>query len=90
MVDFRQPDLFEVVPEIRFWEGLVAGAAKAAKKSLPYRLEEETREEYALNLRDETRLELVHRLRRIADDIENNTLERQRKAIDILYAKEEF
>ena len=86
----QQGSLFDDIPEARFWDSVIDGARKAAKKRLPYQLEGESKEEYDLNLRDEIRLEFAYRLHLIATDIEQKTLERQNKAIECLYKNLEW
>lgn len=85
---FEQGNLFDDIPEARFWRSVWEIARNRAKKSTPYKLDDETVEEYKIILRDNTRLELADVLRRIANDIEKKTLSRQKKAIDALYSKE--
>ena len=80
-----QGNLFDDIPEARFWESVVDVARKKAKQKLPMQLEGESREEYYINLRDETRLEFAAQLRFIADEIERRTLERQKNTIDLLW-----
>lgn len=75
------------IPEARFFESVWKLARKRAKATLPFQMEGESKEEYDINLRDETRLELSNLLRTIADDIEAKTLARQKHTIDILYSK---
>ena len=83
----QQGNLFDDIPEARFFGAVWKSAAKRAKKRLPYQLTGESKEEYDENLRDETRLEFVYALRIIADDIEQKTLARQIKRIKVLFEK---
>lgn len=86
----QQGSLFDDIPEARFWGSVLAGAKKAAKARLPFQLQGESKEEYDQNLHDEIRLEFAYRLRLIAEDIENKTLYRQKKAIEFLYKNMEW
>lgn len=83
----QQGSLFDDIPEARFFGAVWQVAAKRAKQRLPYQLHGETKEEYDENLRDETRLEFAYALRIIAADIENKTLARQIKRIEVLFDK---
>lgn len=80
-----QGNLFDDIPEARFWESVIASARKNAKKRTPYQLQGESKEEFDEVLRDNVRLEFCHLLRLIADDIEQKTLARQKHTIKIIW-----
>lgn len=80
-----QGELFDNIPELRFCEGIFTKCRDIAKSRLPMPVKGETIDEYREELRDETRLEFAYRLRKLADDIEKSTLERQKNLIEYFY-----
>lgn len=60
-------------------------AQSRAKKSTPCQLSGESREEYRILLIENTRLEFADILRNLAQRIEDNTMARTKRAIDVLY-----
>lgn len=85
----EQGSLFDDIPEARFWGNVLESARKNAKKSTPYQLLGESKEDYDETLRDNVRLEFAHLLRCIADDIEQKTLARQKHTIKIIWETKE-
>lgn len=83
----QQGSLFDDIPELRFFETVFENCRKIAKRRYPCQLKAEDRTEYIQLLKDETRLEFAEHLRKLADNIEQNTLKRQKNTINILYEK---
>lgn len=82
-----QGSLFDDIPELRFFETVFENCQKIAKERYPFPLKSEEKSEYRQLLREETRLEFAEHLRRLADNIEKNTLKRQKETINVLYDK---
>lgn len=82
-----QGSLFDEIPELRFATNLLREAKVIAKKRLSKIMPNESKEDYLIDLKDETRLEFAFLLRKLADKIDENTLKRQKDTIEVLYEK---
>ena len=82
---FVQGELFDDIPELRFWTRIIASSKKIAKQRLTHPVKGQTIDEYEQELKDEATLELVYILRRIADDLEEKALKRQNLNIQLNY-----
>jgi hypothetical protein len=72
-----QGELFDDIPELRFWTKVIASSKKIAKQRLPHALSGQSIEDYQEELKAETTLEVAYMLRRIAEHLENKALRRQ-------------
>ena len=72
-----QGELFDDIPELRFWTKVIASSKKIAKQRLPHPEKGQSTEDYQQELKDETTLEIAYMLRSIADHLENKALKRQ-------------
>ena len=72
-----QGELFDDIPELRFWTKIVASSKKIAKQRLPHALSGQSIEDYQEELKAETTLEVAYMLRKIAEHLENKALKRQ-------------
>jgi hypothetical protein len=82
---FVQGELFDDIPELRFWTKIVASSKKIAKQRLPHALSGQSIEDYQEELKAETTLEVAYMLRRIAEHLENKALKRQNLNIQLKY-----
>ena len=80
---FVQGELFEDIPELRFWTKIVASSKKIAKQRLPHALSGQSIEDYQEELKAETILEVAYMLRKIAEHLENKALKRQNLNIQL-------
>ena len=80
---FVQGELFEDIPELRFWTKIVASSKKIAKQRLPHALSGQSIEDYQEELKAETILEVAYMLRKIAEHLENKVLKRQNLNIQL-------
>ena len=88
---FVQGELFEDIPELRFWTKIVASSKKIAKQRLPHALSGQSIEDYQEELKAETTLEVAYMLRKIAEHLENKVLKRQNLNIQVNFeAKNEI
>ena len=88
---FVQGELFEDIPELRFWTKIVASSKKIAKQRLPHSLSGQSIEDYQEELKAETILEVAYMLRKIAEHLENKVLKRQNLNIQLNFeAKNEI
>ena len=78
-----QGELFDDIPELRFWTKIVASSKKIAKQRLPHALSGQSIEDYQEELKAETTLEVAYILRRIAEHLENKALKRQNLNIQL-------
>lgn len=78
-----QGELFDDIPELRFWTKIVASSKKIAKQRLPHALSGQSIEDYQEELKAETTLEVAYMLRRIAEHLENKALKRQNLNIQL-------
>ena len=74
---FVQGELFDDIPELRFWTKVVASSKKIAKQRIPHALSGQSIEDYQEELKDETMLELAYMLREIAEHLEDKAQKRQ-------------
>lgn len=80
---FVQGELFDDIPELRFWTKIIASSKKIAKQRLPHALSGQSIEDYQEELKDETTLEIAYMLRKIADSLETKALKRQNLNIQL-------
>ncbi|MBQ6349826.1 MAG: hypothetical protein IJI42_02715 [Methanobrevibacter sp.] len=78
-----QGELFDDIPELRFWTKVVASSKKIAKERLPRPEKGQSLEDYQEELKDETTLEIAFMLRKIADYLEDKALKRQNLNIQL-------
>ena len=78
-----QGELFDDMPELRFWTSIIASSHRIAKQRLPHPVKEQTVEEYNEELQAESTLEIAHMLRTIADHLETKALKRQNLNIQL-------
>ena len=78
-----QGELFDDIPELRFWTKIVASSKKIAKQRLPHALKGQSTEDYQEELKAETTLEVAYMLRKIAEHLENKALKRQNLNIQL-------
>ncbi len=78
-----QGELFDDIPELRFWTKIVASSKKIAKQRLPRPIFGQTEDEYQEDLKDETILEMAYMLKTIASQLEEKALKRQRLNIQL-------
>ena len=78
-----QGELFDDIPELRFWTKIIASSKKIAKQRLPHALKGQSTEDYQEELKTETTLEIAYMLRRIADSLETKALKRQNLNIQL-------
>lgn len=78
-----QGELFDDIPELRFWTKIVASSKKIAKQRLPHALSGQSIEDYQEELKAETTLEVAYMLRKIAEHLENKALKRQNLNIQL-------
>lgn len=80
---FVQGELFDDIPELRFWTKIIASSKKIAKQRLPHALSGQSIEDYQEELKTETTLEVAYMLRRVAEHLENKALKRQNLNIQL-------
>lgn len=78
-----QGELFDDIPELRFWTKVIASSKKIAKQRLPHALSGQSIEDYQEELKSETTLEVAYMLRKIAEHLENKALKRQNLNIQL-------
>ena len=78
-----QGELFDDIPELRFWTKIIASSKKIAKQRLPHALNGQSIEDYQEELKDETILEVAYMLRKIAEHLEDKALKRQNLNIQL-------
>lgn len=78
-----QGELFEDIPELRFWTSIIASSHKIAKQRLPRPVRGQTVEEYNEELKAESTLEIAYMLRTIAEHLETKALKRQNLNIQL-------
>lgn len=78
-----QGELFDDMPELRFWTSIIASSHRIAKQRLPRPVKGQTVEEYNEELQAESTLEIAYMLRTIADHLETKALERQNLNIQL-------
>lgn len=78
-----QGELFDNIPELRFWTRIIASSHKIAKQRLPRPVNGQTVEEYKEELKTESTLEIAYMLRTIAEHLETNALKRQNLNIQL-------
>lgn len=78
-----QGELFDDIPELRFWTKIIASSKKIAKQRLPHPVDGQTAEEYKEELNTEAVLEISYMLRTIANHLENKALKRQNLNIQL-------
>jgi hypothetical protein len=66
---FVQGELFDDIPELRFWTKIVASSKKIAKQRLPHALSGQSIEDYQEELKAESTLEIAYMLRTIAEHL---------------------
>ena len=74
---FVQGELFDDIPELRFWTKIIASSKKIAKQRIPHAVSGQSIEDYQEELKDETMLELAYMLREIAEHLEDKAQKRQ-------------
>ena len=72
-----QGELFDDIPELRFWTKIIASSKKIAKQRLPHAVSGQSIEDYQEELKDETMLELAYMLREISEHLEDKAQKRQ-------------
>ena len=72
-----QGELFDDIPELRFWTKIIASSKKIAKQRIPHAVSGQSIEDYQEELKDETMLELAYMLREIAEHLEDKAQKRQ-------------
>ena len=82
---FVQGELFDDIPELRFWTKIIASSKKIAKQRLPHALSGQSIEDYQEELKDETMLEIAYILKTIAGHLEVKALRRQNLNIQLKY-----
>ena len=83
-----QGELFDNIPELRFWTSIIASSHKIAKKRLPRPVSGQTVEEYNEELKAESTLEIAYMLRTIAEHLETKALKRQNLNIQLKYEEQ--
>jgi hypothetical protein len=83
-----QGELFDNIPELRFWTNIIASSRKIAKQRLPHPVLGQTDDEYNEELKEEASLELAYMLRAIASHLEEKALKRQRLNIQLNYEEQ--
>ena len=78
-----QGELFDDIPELRFWTSIIASSHKIAKQRLPRPVNGQTVEEYNEELKAESTLEIAYMLRTIAEHLETKALKRQNLNIQL-------
>lgn len=78
-----QGELFDDIPELRFWTSIIASSHKIAKQRLPRPVSGQTVEEYNEELKAESTLEIAYMLRTIAEHLETKALKRQNLNIQL-------
>ena len=78
-----QGELFDDIPELRFWTSIIASSHKIAKQRLPRPVRGQTVEEYNEELKAESTLEIAYMLRTIAEHLETKALKRQNLNIQL-------
>ena len=78
-----QGELFDDIPELRFWTSIIASSHKIAKQRLPRPVSGRTVEEYNEELKAESTLEIAYMLRTIAEHLETKALKRQNLNIQL-------
>ena len=78
-----QGELFDDIPELRFWTSIIASSKKIAKQRLPHPVKGQTVEEYNEELHSELTLEIAYMLRTIAEHLETKALKRQNLNIQL-------
>ena len=76
-------ELFDDIPELRFWAKAIASSKKIAKQRLPHALSGQSIEDYQEELKAETILEVAYMLRKISEHLENKALKRQNLNIQL-------
>ena len=82
---FVQGELFDDIPELRFWAKAIASSKKIAKQRIPRPIKGQSLEDYQEELKDETMLELAHILKTIAGHLEAKAIRRQNLNIQLKY-----
>ena len=80
-----QGELFDDIPELRFWTSIIASSHKIAKQRLPRPVRGQTVEEYNEELKAESTLEIAYMLRTIAEHLETKALKRQNLNIQLKF-----
>ena len=80
-----QGELFDDIPELRFWTSIIASSHKIAKQRLPRPVRGQTVEEYNEELKAESTLEIAYMLRTIAEHLETKALKRQNQNIQLKF-----
>lgn len=80
---FVQGELFDDIPELRFWTKVIASSKKIAKQRIPHAVSGQSIEDYQEELKDETMLELAYMLREIAEHLEDKAQKRQNLNIQL-------
>lgn len=83
-----QGELFDDIPELRFWTSIIASSHKIAKQRLPRPVNGQTVEEYNEELKAESTLEIAYMLRTIAKHLETKALKRQNLNIQLKYEEQ--
>ena len=78
-----QGELFDDIPELRFWTSIIASSHKIAKQRLSRPVRGQTVEEYNEELKAESTLEIAYMLRTIAEHLETKALKRQNLNIQL-------
>ena len=78
-----QGELFDNIPELRFWTSIIASSRKIAKQRLPRPVNGQTEDEYNEELKIESTLEIAYMLRTIAEHLEIKALKRQNLNIQL-------
>ena len=80
-----QGELFDDIPELRFWAKAIASSKKIAKQRIPRPIKGQSLEDYQEELKDETMLEFAYILKTIAGHLEAKALRRQNLNIQLKY-----
>lgn len=80
-----QGELFDDIPELKFWTRIVTGSKKIALQRLPHPVEGQSIDEYQDELQIETMLEMAYILKRISEHLEEKALQRQNLNIQLKY-----
>ena len=78
-----QGELFDDIPELRFWTSIIASSHKIAKQRLPRPVNGQTEDEYKEELKTESTLEIAYMWRTIAEHLETKALKRQNLNIQL-------
>ena len=78
-----QGELFDYMPELRFWTSIIASSHRIANKSLPHPVNGPTVADSNQELPPESTLEIAYMLRTIADHLETKAVKRQNLNIQL-------